>query len=117
MGFIVHRIQNHAFCCFSGFAIDAWGGGHIQPFCTFDVIGIVYADKSGFVFSIKCCAGSAVCFITNNQVKFRQPVLCLRLMNDIDGVVGGVDDGHVFCVMQQAGCLIQAFGVGGGRVV
>ena len=38
-------------------------------------------------------------------------------MNDIDGVVGGVDNGHVFCVMQHVGCLIQAFGVGGGRVV
>ena len=38
-------------------------------------------------------------------------------MNDIDGVVGGVDNGHVFCVMQHIGCLIQAFGVGGGRVV
>ena len=117
MGFIVHRIQNHAFCCFSGFAIDAWGSGHIQPFCAFDVTGIVYADKGGFVVAVKCCTGGAVRFITNNQIEFRQPVLCLRLMNDIDGVVGGVDDGHVLCVMQHAGRLIQAFGVGGSRVV
>ena len=66
MGFVVHRIQNHAVCIFGGFSIDARGSRHIQPFCTFDVIGIVYADKSGFVFSIKRCAGSAVCFIAND---------------------------------------------------
>ena len=117
MGFIVHRIQNHAFCCFGGFAVDARGGGHIQPFCAFDVTCIVYADKGGFVAAVKRRAGGAVRLITNNQVKFGQPVLRLRLMNDIDGVVGGVDDGHVFCVIQHAGRLIQAFGVGGGRVV
>ena len=117
MGFIVHRIQNHAFGCFGGFAIDARSSSHIQPFCAFDVIGIVYTDEGGFVVAVKRCTGGAVRLITNNQVEFRQPVLCLRLMNDIDGVVGGVDDGHVFCVMQHAGRLIQAFGVGGGRVV
>ena len=117
MGFIVHRIQNHVFCFFGVFAIDARGSSHIQPFCAFDVTGIVYADKGGFVVAVKCCTGGSVSLITNNQVEFRQPVLCLRLMNDIDGVVGGVNNGHVLCIMQHAGRLIQAFGVGGGRVV
>ena len=117
MGFVIHRINGYAVGCFCVIYIDARGGGHIQPFCAFDVIGIVYADKGGFVVAVKCCTGGAVRLITNNQVKFRQPVLCLRLMNDIDGVVGGVNNGHVLCVMQHAGRLIQAFGVGGGRVV
>ena len=117
MGFIVHRIQNHAFCCFGGFAIDAWGGGHIQPFCAFDVAGIVYADKGGFVIAVKRCTGGAVRLITNNQVKFRQPVLCLRLMNDIDGVVGGVDNGHcraAVVAFVHGNGVGKAFGVGGG---
>ena len=117
MGFVIHRINGYAVGCFCVIYIDARSSSHIQPFCAFDVTGIVYTDKGGFVVAVKRCTGGAVRLITNNQVEFRQPVLRLCLMNDIDGVVGGVDNGHVFCVMQHTGRLIQAFGVGGGRVV
>ena len=117
MGFIVHGIQHHSFGLFGGVAVDARGGGHIQPFRAFDVIRIVNADKGGFVVAVKGCACGAVGFIANNQVKFRQPVLRLRLMNHVNRVVGGIDHGHCRAAVVAfvfGNGVGKAFGVGGG---
>ena len=117
MGFIVHRIQHHAFGLFGGVAVDARGGGHIQPFRALNVICVVNADKGGFVFAVKGCACGAVGFVADNQVKFGQPVLRLRLMNHVDRVVGGIDHGHCRAAVVAFVCgngVGKAFGVGGG---
>ena len=117
MGFVIHGIKHDTFGLFGAFAIDTRGRGHVEPLCTFDVIGIMDTDKGRFVFAIKGGAGRTVRFIANNQIKFRQSVLALCLMNDVNGMVSGIDHGHcpvIFCFAGGNG-MGKAFGMGGCR--
>ena len=75
------------------------------------------ADKGRFFLSFKFCACGAVGFVADNQVKFGQPVLRLRLMNHVDRVVGGIDHGHCRAAVVAFVCgngVSKAFGIGGG---
>ena len=117
MGFVIHGIKHDTFGLFGAFAIDTRGRGHIEPLCAFDVIGIMDTDKGGFVFAVKGGSGRAVRFVANNQIKVRQSVLALRLMNHVNGMVSGIDYSHcpvIFC-LAGGNSMGKTFGMGGCR--
>ena len=73
------------------------------------------AHEGAFIVAFERRAGGAVGFVANNQVKVGQPQL-LRLVNDLDGVIGAEHDGHVLIVLPRRHAQLKALGIGGGRV-
>ena len=116
VGFVVHGIEHDALGFFGLVAIDARSGGHVKAFCTPDGVVVVHFDEGGFFLSFEGGAGGAVRFVADDEVKIRQAVCRLCLMNDVDGMVGGVGDGHVCVVMSPLGGVVKAFGAGSGGV-
>ena len=80
-------------------AVDARGGGHVEPLGGADEVGVVDFDEVAFVLVVEGGAGGAVGFVADDQVEVGQTVVVLGLADDVDGVVGGEHDAHVLGVV------------------
>lgn len=116
---VVHGAEGGVFLLgdgLGGVRVDARGGRHVEAFGGANEGGVVDFDEGGFVLVVEGGAGGAVGFVADDEVEVGQAVLFLRGADDLDGVVGGEDDGEVGGVVAFAHLVREVAGVGGGRV-
>ncbi len=73
--------------------------------------------KCALVLALELRAGRAVGLVADDEVEVGQPMGLLRLLDDLDGVVGRVDDAHVLGVVARVHLVRQSRRVGRRRVL
>ena len=96
--FVVHRRDDCRVvrCLALGLlAVDARCRRHVQPFGGRQVVVVVHLDEGRLVGTAgKCDAGGAMRLVTQDEVELL-PGLPLGPSDDVNGLVGGEDDGHL----------------------
>ena len=95
--FVVHGRQRDSAVvarpALDGVAVDARGGGHVQPFFAGDEAVVVDAAEVGFGFACERRAGGSVRLVADYQVELGQPHP-LRGGHGVQRLVRGEDDRH-----------------------
>ena len=113
-GFVVHGVECNgiSLCDRLGIAaIYSWCRSHIQTLGGLYVGSIVHPDKSTFVIPFigrPCCS---MRLVADDQVKVFQSVVMLRLVDDINGMIGTENHRHVFVIMPFLDVFSQTFAV------
>jgi len=118
--FVIHGAERDAVALGGSFgrcAVDARGGGHVEPFRGADEPGVVDFYEVAFLVVLKDGSGGAVGFIADDEIEVRHAVEELGAADAGYGMVGGEDDGHVRGVVAFLHLVGEALGIGGGRVL
>ncbi len=117
---IVHVVENNVLFLGSGLchvSVNARGGRHVESLRGTDEGGIVDFYEVAFLVVLEDLSGGAVGFIADDEIEVRHAVEVLCAADDIDGMVGGEDDGHVPGVVAFPHLVGEALGIGGSGVL
>ena len=117
---VIHGAERDAVALGGSFgrcAVDARGGGHVEPFRGADEPGVVDFYEVAFLVVLEDGSGGAVGFIADDEIEVSHAVKELGAADAIDGMVGGEDDGHVVGVVAFRHLVGEALGISGGGVL
>ena len=114
IGFFVHGVERDGISLRDRLGIAAiysWRRSHVQTLGGLYVGSIMHPDKSTFVIPFigrPCCS---MRLVTNDQVKIFQSMVMLRLVDNINRMIGTENHRHVFIIMPFLDVFSQTFAV------
>ena len=114
IGFFVHGVERNGISLRDRLGIAAiysWRRSHVQALGGPYVGRMVHPDKSTFVIPFIGRAGCSVSLVADDQIKVFQSMVMLRLVDDINGMIGAEHHRHVFAIMPFLDIFSQTLAV------